>query len=308
MTDSNDILSINRERWNALVENGNRWTIPVTSEQVANARNGDWQIVLTPTKPVPRDWFPPLDERRFDLLCLAGAGGQQGPLLAAAGANVTVLDNSDAQLGQDRAVAERDGLDIKTIQGDMRDLSCLDDCTFDLIVHPCSNCFVPDIHPVWRECFRVLRPGGSLITGFTNPLRFIFDDELLEKGELKVAHKMPYSDLTSLSAEQRQRFADQNEPLIFGHSLADQIGGQLKGRFLARRVLRRLVRTGTRRLVAIYRVVYCYSGDQGLIPQRLFDGSSRDFIDQKSGHLGSAACKNRQDTQNNPARPFRLSG
>ena len=231
MTDSNEILSINRARWNALVENGNRWTIPVTTEQVNDARNGNWQIVLTPSKPVPTDWFPDFRSQTVELLCLAGAGGQQAPLLAAAGAKVTVLDNSDAQLGQDQFVAQRDGLEIETILGDMRDLACLKDSTFDVIVHPCSNCFVPDIRPVWKECFRVLKKGGSLISGFTNPVRFLFDDELLEQGEMKVAYKMPYSDLASLSPEQQQRFAEKNEPLIFGHTLADQIAGQLDAGF-----------------------------------------------------------------------------
>ena len=235
MTDSekpDDILSYNRAAWNALVENKNRWTIPVSPEQIAGARIGDWSIVLTPNQPVPVDWFPDFHARPTEVLCLAGAGGQQAPLLAAAGAKVTVLDNSDRQLAQDRLVAERENLDIKTVLGDMQDLSCFQNDSFDLIVHPCSNCFVQNILPVWREAFRVARPQGSLISGFTNPLRFLFDDELLEKGELKVAHKIPYSDLTSLTDAQRQRFADQNEPLAFGHTLGDQLGGQIEAGFV----------------------------------------------------------------------------
>lgn len=231
MENVDDILTINRHRWNAQVANQNRWTIPVTAEQIAQARQGNWQIVLTPNKPVPRDWFPDFRKQQIKLVCLAGAGGQQAPILAAAGANVTVLDNSDAQLEQDLMVAHRDGLQIETVQGDMRDLSCFKNESFDMIVHPCSNCFVPEIQPVWNECFRVLKHGGSLIAGFTNPVRFLFDDDLLEKGEMKVAYQMPYSDLTSLNDEQKRRFAQKNEPLMFGHTLAHQIGGQLDAGF-----------------------------------------------------------------------------
>ncbi len=69
------------------------------SETIARARNGDFSILLTEQKPVPREWFPPLPG--LEALCLACGGGQQGPVLAAAGANVTVLDNSPRQLDQD---------------------------------------------------------------------------------------------------------------------------------------------------------------------------------------------------------------
>src|SRR5579872_3572064 len=98
-----DVRSYNSHAWNRQVEKGDRWTVPVSPETIAAARRGDWQVVLTPTRPVPQDWFPPLAS--LDVLCLASGGGQQGPVLAAAGANVTVLDNSPAQLGQDRLVA-----------------------------------------------------------------------------------------------------------------------------------------------------------------------------------------------------------
>src|SRR5690242_4949424 len=101
-----DIQEYNRRAWDRQAESGNRWTIPVGPEVTAAARRGDWHIHLTPTKPVPRDWFPPLPG--LDVLCLAAGGGQQGPVLAAAGANVIVFDNSPAQLARDRMVAERD--------------------------------------------------------------------------------------------------------------------------------------------------------------------------------------------------------
>jgi len=156
-----DIRAYNREAWNRQVEEGNEWTLPVSSEVIAAARKGQWQIVLTPIKPVPQAWFPKL--AGLDTLCLASAGGQQAPVLAAAGGKVTVLDNSPRQLAQDRFVAERDGLSIITVEGDMRDLSMFSDQSFGLIFHPVSNLFVPDIRPVWRETFRVLRREGVLL-------------------------------------------------------------------------------------------------------------------------------------------------
>jgi 2-polyprenyl-3-methyl-5-hydroxy-6-metoxy-1,4-benzoquinol methylase len=122
-----DPLAHNRAAWDAQVAAGNRWTQPVSSDEVAGARAGDWQVVLTPTVPVPRGWFGDLRGKR--VLGLASGGGQQGPLLAAAGAEVTIFDNSPAQLAQDRLVADRDGLTIATVQGDMRDLSAFADAS-----------------------------------------------------------------------------------------------------------------------------------------------------------------------------------
>ncbi|MFC2015268.1 class I SAM-dependent methyltransferase, partial [Chloroflexota bacterium] len=213
------------------VKKGNQWTIPVSREIIATARKGHWQIMLTPTKPVPQDWFP--DIENLDVLCLASGGGQQAPVLAAAGARVTVLDNSPGQLEQDRIVATRDSLTISTVEGDMADLSMFAEQSFDLIVHPVSNVFVPDVRPVWAEAFRVLRRGGVLLAGFNNPALHLFDYEVAEQtGILQVKYSLPYSDMVSLSKEEKEKLISKKIPLEFSHSLEDQIGGQLDTGFI----------------------------------------------------------------------------
>jgi SAM-dependent methyltransferase len=220
-----DVLGHNREAWNRQVASGNPWTVPVGPDVIARARAGDWSIVLTPTRPVPREWLGDLRGRR--VLALASGGGQQGPVLAAAGARVTVLDASPAQLEQDRLVARREGLEIETVLGDMADLRAFADASFDLVVNPCSTCFVPDVRPVWREAARVLRAGGALLAGHVQPVLFAVDAELAGKGELRLRHSIPYSDLTSIGAEERARLRPPGEPLEFGHPLDDLLGGQL---------------------------------------------------------------------------------
>jgi SAM-dependent methyltransferase len=228
MTD--DVRAYNRAAWDAQVARGNRWTVPATREAVAAARRGEWEIVLTPSRPVPRAWFPALSGCR--VLALASAGGQQGPILAATGARVTVYDNSPRQLEQDRSVAARDGLELTTVEGDMRDLSALGEASFDLIVHPCSNSFVPEVRPVWREAFRVLRRGGTMLAGFVNPVAYAFDEAAVGRGDLSLRHRLPYSDLESLGEPERQALMASGEPLSFSHSLEDQIGGQLDAGFV----------------------------------------------------------------------------
>ena len=223
------VFDFNQRAWDRLVESGNRWTVPVSSEAIAKARDGDWQLVLTPSLPVPASWFPSLTGCR--VLCLASGGGQQGPILSAAGANVTVFDASEKQLLQDRMVADRDGLALETVQGDMADLSCFEDGAFDFIFHPCANCFAEDIRPVWREAYRALRPGGSIVSGFVQPIHGLFDPDLEKQGRFQLKFSMPHSDL-KLSDEERENWFGSDAPVEFVHSLEDQLGGQLDAGFL----------------------------------------------------------------------------
>jgi SAM-dependent methyltransferase len=227
-----DPVAHNRLAWDRQVETGNEWSRPVTPDIIARARAGDWSVVLIGYEPVDPAWFPSELAGR-DVLCLASGGGQQGPVLAAAGARVTVFDNSPRQLAQDELVARREGLDLRTVLGDARDLGAFADASFDLVFHPVSNLFIPELAPVWRECHRVLRPGGALLSGFVNPDIFLFDAESLEqRGELIVRHRLPYSDLTHLTAAERERLWGADAPLEYSHTLTDQLGGQLAAGFV----------------------------------------------------------------------------
>ena len=103
--------------------------------------------------------------------------------------------------------------------------------SFDLIFHPVSNVFAPDIIPVWRECYRVLRHGGNLLAGFDNPIIYIFDSDKLEQGVYEVRYSLPYSDLTSLNELDLQRRVDEGWPLEFSHTLEEQLSGQIQAGF-----------------------------------------------------------------------------
>ena len=228
MTENFDPVAHNRAAWDREVESGNEWTRPVGSDVIARARDGDWSVVLIGYQPVPRDWFP-AELAGAAVLCLASGGGQQGPVLAAAGAAVTVFDNSPRQLGRDEEVAAREGLAVRTVLGDMRDLGAFPGASFDVVFNPVSNVFCPELAPVWRESFRVLRPGGVLLAGFMNPDIYIFDEAALERDELVVRHRLPFSSLDLPEAERQRYYGD--GPVEFSHSLTEQIGGQLAAGF-----------------------------------------------------------------------------
>ena len=216
-----DFIKHNEIAWDQYSDKKNRWTIPVEDQLINNAKQGNWKVTLTPTKAVPKTWFPDLSKAK--ILGLASGGGQQGPILAAAGADVTIFDNSKKQLEKDSALSEQFNLNIKTIQGDMRDLSMFSDNFFDLVFNPCSVMFVDDVKQVWKECYRVLKPNGILMTGFINPIAF-----QITLKDMKLAFKQPFSDLQSLPPAELNELKKNNEGLIFGHSLTDQIGGQLE--------------------------------------------------------------------------------
>jgi SAM-dependent methyltransferase len=216
----------NQRAWDRLVQKGDPFTIPVEPQVIASTRAGQWQVFLSPTRPVPRAWFGDLPGK--DILCLAAGGGQQAPILATLGARVTVLDISSRQLSQDRLVAKRENLEIQTVLGSMSDLSMFADQCFDLIVNPVSNLYIPNLWPVWVECHRLLRPGGSLLAGFMNPAFYIFDRRKMDdEDKLLVRNSIPYSDLDSLTHQELQEMQEKGWPVEFGHSLEDQIGVQI---------------------------------------------------------------------------------
>jgi SAM-dependent methyltransferase len=225
-----NIREYNRYAWDRQVDENNPFTIPVTPEEIAAARKGEFSVLLTETRPAPRTWFPE-SFQGLDLLGLACGGGQQGPVFAALGANVTIFDNSPAQLARDQEVAVRDGLSIRTVEGDMRDLSVFADETFDLVFHPVSNVFCPEVLPVWREAFRVLRHGGLLLAGFANPIYYVFGTVLEDQKTLKARYSIPYSDVETFSPEELEAYMNDGTPFEFGHSLTDLLGGQTDAGF-----------------------------------------------------------------------------
>ncbi|MEM7700254.1 MAG: methyltransferase domain-containing protein, partial [Verrucomicrobiota bacterium] len=114
-------------------------------------------------------------------------------------------------------------------QGHMGNLAALSDESFDIIFNPVSTVFVEDLDPVWRECARVLRPNGRLMTGFVNPSFYLFDHEALEEsGDLRAVHRLPYSDLESLDEETLSAQLEAQVSLEYSHSWEKQIGGQCR--------------------------------------------------------------------------------
>lgn len=200
------------------VKNGWEWSIPVDHEIYEKAKRGQWDIVLTPNKSVPHSWFGNL--KGANVLGLASGGAQQMPILNAVGANCTVLDYSQKQLDQEKKVAEREHYDIELIRADMTKPFPFEDNKFDLIVNPVSNCYIEDVRPVWKECYRVLKKGGILLTAFCNDINFIIDES-----EKNIVEELPFNPL--INERIRKKLMTNNWGMQFSHTLEEQIQGQL---------------------------------------------------------------------------------
>lgn len=214
-----DVNAQTIDRW---IEEGWEWGKPISHEEYERARSGQWNVVLTPTKPVPHEWFGELRGKR--VLGLASGGGQQMPIFAALGAICTVLDYSPRQIESERLVARREGYEIEAIRADMTKPLPFADNSFDLIFHPVSNCYVEEVKPIWRECFRVLKPVGRLLAGMDHYVNYLVDDD-----ETAIVNALPFNPLRN--PEQMKQLQDADCGVQFSHTIEEQIGGQLEAGF-----------------------------------------------------------------------------
>ena len=217
-----DYSEINAQTIDRWIQDGWEWGVPITHQAYLDALAGNWDVVLTPTKPVPKAWFGDLKGKR--VLGLASGGGQQMPIFAALGAVCTVLDYSPAQLESERMVSQREGYDIRIIRADMTKPLPFDDNAFDLIFHPVSNCYVREVRPIFRECFRVLKPGGALLGGYDMGINFLVDEK-----EERIVNSLPFDPITDPA--RMAQLQKNDDGVQFSHTLEDQVGGQLAAGF-----------------------------------------------------------------------------
>lgn len=220
-----EIARYNVERWRALAEARALFTRPSLNLDAASA--------LERIDPEGR-----LGELAGkDVLCLACGGGQQSAAFALLGAKVTVLDLSEAQLKRDAEAAAHYGLDLKIVEGDMRDLSSLERGAFDIVYHAYSIGFVPDARVVFQQVARVLRPGGIYYFNCANPF-FMGMSERDWNGE-GYTLKHPYLDGAEISCEDQDWVYDRNRAGVpvqpareYRHTLSTLISGLIEEGFL----------------------------------------------------------------------------
>ncbi|MDO7713407.1 MAG: class I SAM-dependent methyltransferase, partial [Pirellulales bacterium] len=206
--------------WDRLAKSHDALASPACDEAFADPRN--W---LGTGGPADRPWLP-FSLKGLDILCLAAGGGKHGPLYAAAGARVTVVDLSAAMLDLDRQVARERKLHLELIQSSMDDLRMLKDGRFDLVIHPVSSCYLPSLTKLFVEIFRICRPGGSYMSQHKSPrnLQSSLQPNSNGRYELVYPEVRSVDDSKALppAPPSRLREVGTNE---FIHSLTDIVGG-----------------------------------------------------------------------------------
>ncbi len=168
---SNSAAEHNRRAWDKLVRDQQRFTRPAPDEDFAD-----------PLAKVDGLGWLGGDIRNQRVLCLAAGGGKHAALYAAAGADVTVVDLSPAMLELDRQVAAERRLALRTVEASMDDLSMFGAGQFDIVIHPVSTCYLPDVAAVYGEVARVTRGGGLYISQHKQPASLQAGTEVSPRG------------------------------------------------------------------------------------------------------------------------------
>lgn len=156
--DHHEILAANRRVYDAMAAANDPLCRPAKDEELAD-----------PLATVDAAGWLGKSIAGQNLLCLAAGGGRQSSLYAAAGAKVTVVDLSGAMLELDRRVAAERGFSVRLFEASMESLPMLHDAEFDIVIHPVSSCYVPNVLPVFHEVARVTRPGGIYVSQHKQP-------------------------------------------------------------------------------------------------------------------------------------------
>jgi len=182
------ILRRNAAAWDRLAAAGEPLAQPALDAAFADARA--W---LGTAGPPGRAWLPP-NLVGLEVLCLAAGGGRHGPLYAAAGARVTVVDLSPAMLELDRRVARERRLDLELVQTSMDDLGMLAGRRYDLVIQPVSSCYLPRLGRLFAEVARVCRPSAAYISQHKTPASLQGSLEPNAAGRYELLYPLPPAD------------------------------------------------------------------------------------------------------------------
>jgi SAM-dependent methyltransferase len=219
------VLDHNARAWDRLAGAGQPLARPAVDAAFDDPRSWLGSGGVSGATAVP--WLP----ERLDglsVLCLAAGGGKHGPLYAAAGARVTVVDLSAAMLDLDRQVARERGIDLEILQGSMDDLGMLAAGRFDLVVHPVSTCYVPDVGRIFRELARVVKAGGLYVSQHKSPASLQSSLEPGPGGRYELLH--PLGRVGPLPPERPSRLREAGTQ-EFVHSLDALLGGICRAGF-----------------------------------------------------------------------------
>jgi SAM-dependent methyltransferase len=228
MSKRDEVSSANERHWEKMVKEGCGFTRPWLNLDKAVLRHYAKGKLHTVPEPLDEVYPPGIlaDVEGKDVLCLASGGGQQSAVFGLLDARVTVVDLAEGQLDGDRKAAAHYGYEVTTIRGDMRDLSPLDDESFDLVYQAPSMSYVPDVRQVYAEVAVVLRPGGLYRVSVTNPATEFVGMDSWDGHGYRIT--VPYTVRRTENGEE--------DPIEFRHHWSDIFNGLIDNGFSIQQV------------------------------------------------------------------------
>jgi ubiquinone/menaquinone biosynthesis C-methylase UbiE/ADP-ribose pyrophosphatase YjhB (NUDIX family) len=110
-------------------------------------------------------------------IVLGCGGGQDCIVLAKQGAQVVGIDISDRQIEYGRRLAEREGVFVTLLQGNVEELSGIDDESQDLAVSAHALNYVERADRAFAEVARVLNRGAPFVFSVHHPFDACLDDD-----------------------------------------------------------------------------------------------------------------------------------
>ncbi len=220
-------MDLNHQRREAALQASRRCYDSLAASRAPLCKPASDDEFANPLRTVdPLGWLGP-SIAGWQVLCLAAGGGRQSALYASAGAEVTVVDISPAMLELDRAVARERKLSIRPIQASMDQLEMLTSNQFDLVIHPVSSCYLPDVRRVFAEVARVLRDGGLYVSQHKSPVSLQTSSQPDANSSFRLEHAYYREDPIPESVQQNGVSRRLREPgaIEYLHRLEQLIGG-----------------------------------------------------------------------------------
>ena len=213
-----------RTQWNALADAHVMHSLPFFDYDMEQAKTYAYRHgIITEAK-------------NKQVLCLASGGGQDSAAFGLLGAKVTVFDLSDVMLKRDQEAAQHHGYSVKTIQGDMRDLSPLGNNRFDIVWQSISLNYSPVVDPVFDGVQKILRPQGIYRVAIQNPFTYALSSDWSGESYPLKGRYIDGENVTHYSPTWTIDQPDGSEitlptPQLFRHTLSTLLNGLAKRGF-----------------------------------------------------------------------------
>jgi SAM-dependent methyltransferase len=237
-----DAMSQSSHRESALAFNARAWDQLADQSRFTNSQ---WFSLTRESAIAALDpWLRQDGVAGKRILALAAAGGTHAPLLAMAGATVTLVDISPRMLAIDEQFNRQLAADsltrasttpIRLVCESLDALDCLESASFDIVLQPVSMNYLTDPMSVYGHVARLLVPKGLYLVQHKNPLSLQCSFNRADGGWYRVEHPQWKGTCISAAEESQEELgligSREHSTREFPHALDELIGGLCRSGF-----------------------------------------------------------------------------